>query len=191
MTLKAPFKYEIDVAGHGGQGVVLMSYIISYMGLGMGAHVTWFPSYGAEMRGGTASCTVKISSNPIASPLISNPTHAIVLNNQSFLKFEPYMAPGGTMFINKTLLSSPISRKDIRVYSIDAGTIVERLGSLKITNMVMLGVFIADTKMIKVPEIQAVLANVIPERHHKMIPLNLKAIREGYAAAKSCLEKNN
>ena len=171
--------YEIAVAGHGGQGVVLMSYLLAYIGLEQGYEVTWFPSYGAEMRGGTANCAVKISADAIASPLLDKPTHALVLNNPSYLKFEDRMQPNGIMLVNKTLVKATTTRSDIKVIRIPAGEIAENLGNIRVSNMVILGGFLASTELIPLDKLEPIVKNVIPKRHHQLIPLNLRAIKEG------------
>lgn len=170
---------EIIIAGFGGQGVLSMGKILAYSGVMQGQEVSWFPSYGPEMRGGTANVTVILSDNLISSPIINEFDTAIILNQQSLNKFESYIKPGGTLLYDPNGIIHPPKRTDINIYKIEGTIIAAEMGNVKIFNMVVLGAFLRARPVVKMDSIEKGLEKSLPTRHHKLIPLNLKAIQAG------------
>lgn len=171
--------HEIIIAGFGGQGVLSMGQLMAYAGMMEGRHVAWIPSYGPEMRGGTANCGVTISDSPISCPVVTNPTCAIVLNNPSLVKFAPLVKPGGLLLVDSTLVDEKSERTDITAYYIPASQIADELGNARIANIVLLGAFITLTGALQPESVLAALKKVLPERRHHLIPLNEKALQAG------------
>src|SRR5512141_2101349 len=139
---------DVMIAGFGGQGVLLAGKLLAYAGMLEGKHVTWFPSYGAEIRGGTANCTVIISSDEIGSPVVQNPSSLVILNEASFKKFEPRIKQGGRLFLNTSLVQAPPSRLDITTIDVKANDIAEELGDIRIAKLVMLGALLETTGVV-------------------------------------------
>jgi 2-oxoglutarate ferredoxin oxidoreductase subunit gamma len=171
---------KIVFAGFGGQGVLLMGYLFSYVAMKENKFVTFLPSYGAEVRGGTAKCTVSISDEEIASPVASSPDIVVVLNNPSFLKFQPTVKPGGEIFLNSTLVKENVKRKDILIYKIPATEIAKNLGNIKTTNMVMLGAFLKKKNFVSLENLINSVEEILSSQSPKIIEINKKAIREGF-----------
>lgn len=136
---------EFIFAGFGGQGVLLIGQLISYAGMMDGKHVTWMPSYGPEMRGGTANCSVVISDHEVGCPIVGEPDAVLVMNNPSLEKFESMLKPGGVLIINSSLVSVKPTRSDIRIIEVPATDLEEELGILKAMNIIMLGAFAKAT----------------------------------------------
>jgi len=176
---KRNMKEEIIIAGFGGQGVLSMGKILAYSGIMQGQEVTWMPSYGPEMRGGTANVTVILSDSKISSPLLSRFDTAIILNQQSMDKFENSIKPGGLMIYDPNGITRTPVRKDINIYSIDAVDISNDLGNSKAYNMVVLGAFLSKKPIVSLENVIKGLKKSIPERHHYLIPMNEKAIKIG------------
>jgi len=172
-------KEEIILAGFGGQGIMLMGKLISYAGMKEGKEVSWMPSYGPEMRGGTANCTVIVSDKLIPSPMTTQPDSIIVMNLPSFDKFLPQVKSGGTVFLNSTLIEEDVKRDDIKVIKIPANEIANQLGNSKIANMVMLGSYIEKKDVIKLKTVKNSLESVLSARNQDLIDLNLKALEKG------------
>ncbi len=171
---------EIIIAGFGGQGVMVMGRLLAYIGMLENKNVSWFPSYGPEMRGGTANCTVIISSDPIGSPVTSTPTTAIVMNRPSLDKFEPMVKKGGYLFINSSLINKKAERKDINIYEVPANEIAEEIGNPKVANMVMIGAYIGVTGIFsKEKTIEAMKSN-LRKAGEEILRLNEEAIERGY-----------
>lgn len=175
---------EIIIAGFGGQGVLFAGQVLAYAALDEGREVTWIPSYGPEMRGGTANCTVIISDEEIGSPLVRNPKAAIVLNLPSLEKYEPLVTPGGVLVANASLINRGPERSDITTVFIPANEIAESLGDKRLTNMVALGALLSQLPILSIPIIEKTLANHLPERHRRLLPVNYQALQQGaeYAA---------
>ncbi|MCF8145457.1 MAG: 2-oxoacid:acceptor oxidoreductase family protein [Deltaproteobacteria bacterium] len=167
-------------AGFGGQGVLLMGYVLSHGAMHKGLNVTYFPSYGAEMRGGTANCTVTLSDKKIASPVASNPDIVVAMNFPSLQKFEPTVVQGGTVFLNASLFEEKPSRKDIEVVSVPTLELAREAGSERGGNMVMIGTVCAKTGMLSLDDtikgMQAALKG-----KEKFFGQNQKAIERGFA----------
>jgi len=172
-------KHEVIVAGFGGQGVLLLGQVLAYAGMVEGKEVSWLPSYGPEMRGGTANCTVVLSDTEIGSPVVSQPSCVIALNLPSMEKFEPMLKPGGRLIINTSLIDKKAERADIEVVEVPATEIANELGSGRVANMVALGAFVQQTKAVDFTTLEEALKKVLPQRRHELIPLNLQAIQRG------------
>ncbi|WP_416197445.1 MAG: 2-oxoglutarate ferredoxin oxidoreductase subunit gamma [Sporanaerobacter sp.] len=178
---------RIVFAGFGGQGVMAMGQLITYAGMIEGKNVSWLPSYGPEMRGGTANCGVVVSDEPVGSPVVVDATSAVVMNKPSLDKFEKDIVPGGKLFINSSLIDKKATREDIDVYYIPANEIAIELGNDKVANMVMLGAYLEVTKLVKVESILEAFTKVFGENKARFLPLNQKAIEKGAEAVKSQL----
>jgi 2-oxoglutarate ferredoxin oxidoreductase subunit gamma len=171
--------HEIIISGFGGQGALFAGQLLAYGALEEGRHVTWIPSYGPEMRGGTANCTVIISDEEIGSPLVRNPSAAIVMNPPSFDRFEPLMKKGGVLVVNASLVQTPTQRTDLRWIPIQANEIAAELGTPQLANVVLLGALVAATGVLKFETLDKVLEEHISARHRDKIPANKLALRRG------------
>ena len=172
-------QHEIIIAGFGGQGVLSMGKILAYAGLMEGKEVTWFPSYGPEQRGGTANVTVILSDERISSPILQEYDIVIVLNQPSLDKFESRVKPGGILIYDGYGINKLPTRKDIRVFEIDAMNTATKEGTVKAFNMIVLGGVLKTTPMVKIASVMEGLKNSLPERHHKLLPMNEKAVHRG------------
>ena len=170
---------EFLIAGFGGQGVLLTGQVLAYAALEAGKHVTWIPSYGPEMRGGTANCTVVISSEPIGAPLVRNPMVVIALNQPSFDKYEPIVRVGGVLAVNVSLPNRPPARTDVRVIAPHATEMAERAGSAKVAGIVLLGAAVAATGVLELGDIELALDKHLPARHRDLLPVNITALWAG------------
>jgi len=170
---------EIIIAGFGGQGVLSMGKILCYAGIVQGKEVTWMPSYGPEMRGGTANVTVIISDERISSPLISQFDTAIILNQQSLDKFESMIKPGGYLIYDSNGITRHPERKDISIYRIDAAAEAAKMETTKTFNMIVMGGFLKVKTIVKTENAVEGLKKSLPQRYHHLIPLNEKAIYRG------------
>ncbi len=172
-------KAEIIIAGFGGQGVLSMGKILAYSGLMEDKEVTWMPAYGPEQRGGTANVTVIVSEDRISSPILSHYDVAIVLNQPSLDKFEPKIKKGGILIYDGFGIINPPTRKDINVYRIDAMDKAAELKNSKVFNMIVLGGLLKVCPIVSTEGLNKALFKTLPERHHGLIPLNMKAVDEG------------
>ena len=172
---------EIITAGFGGQGVLFTGQLLTYAAMDEGREVTWIPSYGPEVRGGTANCTVVISDEEIGSPMVSDPQAVIAMNLPSLDKYEGKVRPGGVLVVNESMVDRAVSRQDIKVVMVKANEIAEELGDKRMMNMVLLGALIANLPVIPLQAIEKALAGHLPERHHKMLPKNYEALKRGAA----------
>jgi 2-oxoglutarate ferredoxin oxidoreductase subunit gamma len=170
---------EILIAGFGGQGILSMGKIMAYSGLMQDMEVSWMPSYGPEMRGGTANVTVIISSERISSPIIKSFDTAILLNQQSMDKFENSVKPGGILIYDTNGITRHPERKDIVIYRVDATEEASRMKSPKTFNMIVLGGFLKVKPIIKLENVVKGLKKSLPERYHNLIPMNEKALERG------------
>lgn len=175
---------RITIAGFGGQGVMAMGQLLTYAGMIEGKHVSWLPSYGPEMRGGTANCGVIVSNEPVGSPVVVNSTAAIVMNKPSLDKFEPTVNEGGRLFINSSLIDAKSERKDLEVYYIPANEIADELGNMKVANMVMLGAYLEVSKTVDVESILEGFTKVFGENRAHLIPINKEALEKGAEVAR-------
>lgn len=175
-------KEEIIIAGFGGQGVLSMGKILAYSGIMQDQEVTWMPSYGPEMRGGTANVTVILSDNKISSPVVNSYDTAIILNQQSLDKFEDDVKPGGVLIYDPNGITRHPKRTDINIYRIEAAEEAARLQNAKAFNMIVLGAFLKVKPIVKMDNVIAGLKKSLPERHHHLIPMNESAITCGMEA---------
>ncbi|MDA3818427.1 MAG: 2-oxoacid:acceptor oxidoreductase family protein [Prolixibacteraceae bacterium] len=170
---------EIIIAGFGGQGVLSMGKILAYSGIMQNQEVSWFPSYGPEMRGGTANVSVILSDERISSPVLNTFDTAIILNQQSLDKFEEAVKPGGTLIFDPNGIVKEPSRTDINIYKIEATRLAAEKGQPKIFNMIVLGAFLKAKPIVKIENVKKGLEKSLPERHHHMIPMNIKGLELG------------
>ncbi|MBU2494017.1 MAG: 2-oxoacid:acceptor oxidoreductase family protein [Bacteroidetes bacterium] len=170
---------EIVIAGFGGQGVLSMGMILCYSGIVENKEVSWMPSYGPEMRGGTANCVTIISDEKISSPIVSKFDTVIALNQPSVDKFESAVKPGGLMLYDSTNILHGPKREDIEVIGIEASNEAAKMNNTKILNMIMLGAFLKKRPIIEFENILEGLKKVLPERYHHLLPLNEQALRKG------------
>ncbi len=170
---------EIIVAGFGGQGVLSLGMTLAYAAMTENKEVSWMPSYGPEMRGGTANCITIISDNRISSPVVQNFGTAIVLNQPSMDKFAPHVIKGGLLLYDSGTVSDPSVRTDIHIFGIPAAMEALQLKNSRVQNMIMLGAFLKRKPLVLPDSLEAALLNVLPEKYHRLIPLNLEAIRLG------------
>jgi len=179
---------EIVISGFGGQGTLFAGQLMAYAGMGEGRFVTWIPSYGPEMRGGTAHCIVIIADTPIGSPIIRCPSLALVLNPPSFDKYEPLVKPGGVLAVNSSLIHCQSAREDIVRIEIPANEIANDLGDVRMANIVLLGALLAVRPVVSLQSIQAALDEHIPVRRQKIIEPNKRALMQGseYVLARLC-----
>ena len=174
-------KKEIMIAGFGGQGVMSIGKTLVEAGMAEELEVSWVPSYGPEMRGGTANCSVILSDSTIGSPIIYNPTELIAMNTPSLKKFEGDVVPGGIIFLNSSIIKDPVEREDVKVVQVPCDQIAIELGNPKVANMVMLGAYIAATGALKVETIQGMLSHMFTGPKAKLVPLNMEAMARGAA----------
>lgn len=170
---------EMIIAGFGGQGVLSMGKILAYSGLMEDKEVTWFPSYGPEMRGGTANVTVIVSDDRISSPVLHEYDTAIILNQQSLDKFEKSIKKGGTLLYDPNGITKLPTRRDIKIFKVDATKVAVEFGNPKVFNMIVLGSFLKVKPILSLDNVKKGLEKSLPERYHKLIPLNLEAVRKG------------
>lgn len=176
-------KEEIIISGFGGQGVLSMGKILAYAGIMEGKEVSWMPAYGPEQRGGTANVTVIVSDEPIASPILNRYDTAIVLNQPSLDKFEPLVKPGGCLIYDSYGILTPPSRTDITIGCIDAMAEAARMQNVKVFNMLVLGALLKLRPIASVEDVVRGLHKALPERYHKLIPINEAALRRGMELA--------
>jgi 2-oxoglutarate ferredoxin oxidoreductase subunit gamma len=183
--------HEIVISGFGGQGALFAGQLLAYAGMDNGKHVTWIPSYGPEMRGGTAHCTVVISDDPVGSPLVSRPSAVIALNLPSVDKYEALVKPGGVLIYNSSLVERPIYRTDMRVVAVPANDISQEEtaaasggpGDARLANVTALGALVQATRVLPLAAIEAALAAHLPQRHLRWLEPNKIALRRGAALA--------
>ena len=170
---------ELIIAGFGGQGVMVMGQLLSYAGLHEAKNVSWIPSYGPEMRGGTANCSVVISDERIGSPIVTEPMTAIVMNRPSLDRFEQAVRPGGLLIYNDSLIDREPQRTDIRIIAVPAVEMARELGFDRVANMCVLGAYLAAAGVVALESVAECLKEVLPERRHDLIPLNVEALARG------------
>jgi 2-oxoglutarate ferredoxin oxidoreductase subunit gamma len=174
---------EVVFAGFGGQGALFAGQILAFTAMDSGLDVTWIPSYGPEMRGGTANCQVIIADDEIGSPFTRLPKAVIAMNLPSLDKFEPMVAPGGVLIVNASLVNRDPKRKDIEWLMIRAQDIAEAIGNRRLLNMVMLGALLQKLPVVSLDALEKAINDHLPERHRKHLKGNLEAIHQGAAFA--------
>jgi 2-oxoglutarate ferredoxin oxidoreductase subunit gamma len=180
--------HEIIFAGFGGQGILSMGQIIAYAAMIEEKEVSWMPSYGPEMRGGTANCIVIVSDSRISSPIISTFDSAIVLNQPSLEKFEKAVKPGGLLMYEESAIINPPTRTDIEIMNVPANEEALKLNLKKAANMILVGAFLEKRPLVKIENILNALKKVLPERHHHLIPINKDALQKGKELANEAIK---
>ncbi len=170
---------EIIFSGFGGQGALFAGQLLTYAALDEGRQVTWIPSYGPEMRGGTAHCVVIISDEPIGSPLTRYPTAAVVLNPASMDKYEPLVKPGGVLVVNSSLVQRPATRTDITVITVPANDIAQEVGDVRMANVVLLGALLAVKEIVKPESVKKAMDEHIPAAKARFIEPNKQSLQRG------------
>ncbi len=173
---------DVIMAGFGGQGILLIGRMLAYAGMREGKEVSWLPSYGPEMRGGTCNCTVVISDRPVGSPVIRSPRAVLAMNLPSLDKFEPDLRPGGVLLVNTSLISREPRRDDVRVIAVPANEVANRLGSPRSANMVALGAYVGATEAVSMERIEEVVRETFAGKP-QLVETNLEALRRGCAIA--------
>ena len=177
-------KKQITVSGFGGQGVLSIGKSLVEAGMDEGLEVTWAPSYGPEMRGGTANCSVVISDKPIGSPVFTHPTELIAMNLPALEKFEPKVVEGGLIIVNSSVVEQKVERTDVKAYYVPCIDIATELGNTKVANMVMLGAYSKATGALKVETVQEMIKNMFTGRKAKLVPMNMEALQKGMECIK-------
>lgn len=172
---------EVLIAGFGGQGVLSTGQLLACAGMREGLHVAWIPSYGPEMRGGTANCGVTLSDTEISSPLVTEPNVLIAMNGPSLEKFGPAVVPGGVVLYNSSLVKEYRPRPGVRTLGVDANRVAEEIGNVRVAANVVLGAYIGLSGVISVAAAVAALKEVLPAHRHKLIPANQEALEQGAA----------
>lgn len=171
--------FEIVIAGFGGQGLLFAGKVLAYAGLVEGRQLSWLPSYGPEMRGGTANCNVILSDNPVGSPIVEHPNVLMVMNNPSLDKYENAVQPGGTVFADSTLIGRKLTRTDVEAGYIPATQMAIDMGVPTLANMILLGAIIEKTGCIDFGSVEAALHKVIPARKANLFDVNMQALNAG------------
>ncbi len=170
---------SIIISGFGGQGVLFAGQLLAYAGMDAGKHVTWIPSYGPEMRGGTAHCVIIISDDAIGAPIVTRPDIAVALNQPSFDKYEPLVKPGGLLVINSSLITAESLREDIEIVYVAANAIAEEWGTAKMMNMAALGAMLAGRPVLPLDIVKKALMEHLPAGKQHLVEANLKVIEHG------------
>jgi 2-oxoglutarate ferredoxin oxidoreductase subunit gamma len=180
---------QILIAGFGGQGILSTGMLLAHAGMLEDKQVAWIPSYGPEMRGGTANCGITIANEEISSPLVTEPTTLIVMNRPSLEKFEKEVVSGGRILINSSLVDYDVKRDDVLVMKIPANKLAEEIGNLRVANNIILGALIKLTSIVTIDSVVESLKAVLPPRRHNMIPANREALERGFQFAEQMLQK--
>ena len=178
---------EIIISGFGGQGVLFAGQVLAYAAMDEGLHVTWFPSYGPEMRGGTANCTIIVADEEIGSPTVLNPQAVIALNLPSMDKYESLLAEGGLLIANRSLINREVERKDLRVIEMAANEIADEVGDKRLVNMVMMGALMQATDLMPLAAIKKALEEHLPAHRRDLLPANFEALERGAKVAEDQL----
>jgi 2-oxoglutarate ferredoxin oxidoreductase subunit gamma len=170
---------SVIFSGFGGQGALFAGQLLTYAALNAGRHVTWIPSYGPEMRGGTAHCTVVLGDEPIGSPLVRNPDMVVAMNAPSVDKYEPIIKSNGVFVVNSSLINRPLHRPDVHTIMIPANDIATRYGNLRLANVVLLGALLGASELLSLEVVEKALEEHLPKRHYQLLDANKAALREG------------
>jgi len=176
---------SIILAGFGGQGALFAGQLLAYAGMDSGSHVTWIPSYGPEMRGGTANCTVIIGDDPVGAPIVAHPDIAVVFNLPSFDKYEPFLESSGLLVVNSAIVTIQSQRQDIDAVYVAANMIAEQQGSIKMLNMAMIGAMLALRPILPLEAVETALHNHLPASKAHLLQANIAVLRRGYEVAAS------
>lgn len=188
MEARKSLNENIVMAGFGGQGLMFIGKLLAYSAMKEGRHVTWIPSYGPEMRGGTANCTVMLSSEEIGSPVTPHPKSMIVMNNPSMEAFEPRLESDGLLLLSSSFVNRPVTRKDVRVISVPASELASSAGSERAANLVMLGVYVGLTGIVSKESVTAGLKELFAKKTDAF-EANVRAFSEGLKFAEQFLAK--
>lgn len=175
------FCEELTIAGFGGQGVILLGKLLALSAMDSDLEVTYMPAYGAEVRGGAASCMVVVSDEPIACPAITSPDSLITMNESSFARFSPKVKSGGLIVLNSSLISVAVERDDVKVMRVPADEIAAKIGSPRSANMVMLGAYLAQKGFLTIDDVAKCLPRILAKRYHDTLGINEEALRGGMA----------
>jgi 2-oxoglutarate ferredoxin oxidoreductase subunit gamma len=181
--------HDILIAGFGGQGVLSMGMTLAYAGMIEGKEVSWMPSYGPEMRGGTANCIVILSDHKISSPILTRFESVVALNQPSLDKFEKTVKPEGLLIYDSTNIIHQPSRADVTICAVPASQSAVEMKNTKVMNMIVLGAFLELRPVVSLKSVLEALRHVLPERHHRLIPLNQQALENGRGLAKQSVQK--
>lgn len=182
--------YDVFMAGFGGQGILLIGNLLSYAAIAEGKNVSYFPAYGVEKRGGAATCTVVISDGEVGSPVVGNPAAALILNQLSMDKYFQRVRSGGFCLVNTSLVAeSSVSRSDLDLLLIPVNEMAIEAGDLRLGNMITLGAYAQRTGAVSLDSLKEALREVLPERNHGYIPMNIRAIDSGAAFARDVAPK--
>jgi 2-oxoglutarate ferredoxin oxidoreductase subunit gamma len=171
-------------SGFGGQGVLSMGHALATAAMLEGKHVTYFPSYGAEVRGGTANCTVSVSDEEIASPVASEPEFVVAMNQPAFVRFQNILVSGGLALVNSSMVSAVSVRGDIEVVEVPTSELAEKLGNIKVANMIMLGAFVGVSSIISFPRLLKNLPDILGAKRERLLKINQEALGQGYEFVK-------
>lgn len=171
---------NILLAGFGGQGILFAGKFLAYGGLIEGKQISWLPSYGPEMRGGTANCGVIISDEAVGSPIVSSPDTLVAMNLPSLDKYENAVVPGGKIFVDSTLISRKVERRDVTVFYVPSTQMAKQAGTPKLANMIIAGKFIKETGIMRCDTIEEALKKVVSAKHADLLTVNLDAVNTGY-----------
>ncbi|WHH59621.1 2-oxoacid:acceptor oxidoreductase family protein [Petroclostridium sp. X23] len=171
---------EMIMAGFGGQGIMFAGRLMAYAGMLAGKEVSWLPSYGPEMRGGTANCHVIVSDQQVGSPIVNNPTALIAMNRPSLDKFESTVLPGGLLIIDSSLINRSIERKDIRAIEVPATQLAVDMGEGKLANMVLIGKLVKETEVFPLEVLVQAMNKAVSARNKDLLDMNVKALELGY-----------
>jgi 2-oxoglutarate ferredoxin oxidoreductase subunit gamma len=174
---------DIIISGFGGQGALFAGQLLAYTALDQGKEVTWIPSYGPEMRGGTAHCVVVIADEPIGSPVVRHPSTAIVMNLPSLVKYGQLLQPGGLLVVNSSLIPDKASRADIREIRVPASDIASELGDVRMSNVVLLGAFLRWSSLLTLKAVEASMDAHVGGRARRLLEQNKQALHRGYEVA--------
>lgn len=175
---------EIVIAGFGGQGALSMGQLVACAAMNEGKEVSWMPSYGPEMRGGTANCIVIVSAERISSPIVTRFDTAIVLNQPSLEKFEAAVRPGGLLLYERSTVTTPPTRRDVEVLGVDGLEEAQRLDAKQVANVVLLGAYLARRPVVSIDTVLRALASVLPPHRQHLVPVNERALARGAELAR-------
>lgn len=174
---------EIIISGFGGQGSLLAGQLLAHAALASNLHTTWYPSYGPEMRGGTAHCIVIIADEPIGSPIVKHPQAAIVMNIPSLTRYEPLIVSGGVLVVNSSLIERQPTRRDLDIALVPADAIADKLGDKRLANVVLIGALLARLPLLSLEAVAQALRDKLPAHRHHLLAANVKALEAGAALA--------
>lgn len=175
---------EVIISGFGGQGSLFAGQLLAYAAMDQGLHVTWIPSYGPEMRGGKARCTVVVSDEEIGAPLVRRPSSAIVLNIPSMEAFEPAVKPEGVLVVNSSMVPDRSEREDLKAVYVPASDLATEMGNIRMANVLCLGALVEAMGVVTLDAVAEALDNHLPERHRDLLELNKDALRKGAELAR-------